>query len=311
MSVSSARTDLPHYLPAALIGGFGIPDPREPGGRYAKVCMRRRGNPDAVLGPLRAEKVAAQFGLYDVDRPDPDLPADFAETMWQTYEGALPRAIAALEAGEFGREEWSAVLLHIQAQSVRHPDFDRVARDHLARANGVVADRDLVQRQRLITYRESRALMAKARYALVCRGKGADRYLLNDKGYVSLQDVALGVQGLLFPLTGNVAVLLAVFEAVPGDDYEAGPLTRRVLNARGMAVVNGAAWEQDHITCVFGHPDDATWIGALGNRERSFKMPDLGPYRDSREPGLLDWALTPDQVRQRHLRYARSQRSRA
>ncbi|WP_152626645.1 hypothetical protein [Streptacidiphilus carbonis] len=299
----SRRADLPHYLPAALIGGFGIPNPRRKGARYASVCMRRRATPDVVVGPLPAERIGAEYGVYDVDRPDQDLPGDFAEILWQAYESDLPSAAAALESGLCQRDDWLTILLHIQAQSIRHPDFARVATEHLTGAGRDAPDRDEVQRQRQRTHLESRALLSQARFAVIRRSKNARRFLLNDKGYVSVGDVALGTRGVLFPLTGNVAVLMAVSEAVPGDDFEAGPLAERALNVRGMDIINGSTWELNGITCVIGHPDDAPWIGELEDGDRTVKMPPLGPYAGSREGGMLDWALTPDQVRQRHRKY--------
>lgn len=148
--------------------------------------------------------------------------------------------------------------------------------------------------------------MSQARFAVIRRGKNARRFLLNDKGYVSLGDVALGIRSALFPLTGNVAVLMAVSEAVPGDDFEAGPVAERALNVRGMTIVNNATWELIGTTCVFGHPDDAPWIEALEGSEHTVRLPLLGPYEGNRESGILDWALTPEQVRQRHRQYVLS-----
>ena len=60
----------PHYLPAALIGGFGVPETgRAAGLRHAKVCVRRRQALQKVFGPVKAENIAYQYGLYDVDAP--------------------------------------------------------------------------------------------------------------------------------------------------------------------------------------------------------------------------------------------------
>ncbi|MGV9350192.1 DUF4238 domain-containing protein [Streptomyces spiralis] len=203
----------PHYLPAALIGGFGVPETgRVVGLRHAKVCVRRRKEPEKVFGPLKAENIAYQYGLYDVDDPSSDLPADFAEAIWQEYEGALPTVIRALEQGTFTKDDWKTILLHVQAQSIRHPDYDRVA----------------------VTYIQG--------------------------GYIPMHDTLLDLKGALFPVSGDIAVLMVVGAAQPNDDYEAGPLTERTLNAKGMELVNRAAWTITEITCVMGHPDDADYL---------------------------------------------------
>lgn len=41
---------------------------------------------------------------------------------------------------------------------------------------------------------------------------------------------------------------------------------------------------------MIGHPDDAPAIAALTTGEKLTRMPELGPYRGNREPGLFDWA---------------------
>ena len=288
----SAARPLPHYLPAAFIGGFGIPNPRRTGGRYASVCMRRR-NAETVMGPLPAEKVAAEFGLYDVERPTPSLPADFADKLWEQYEGALPAAAVALESDGFTAQHWETVLLHVQAQSIRHPDFDRVASAHL----GAGVPRDAIQEQRQVTHRESRRLLSRARFAVVRRSSHAPRFLLNDKGLTSFLDLEFGARSVLFPLTGNVAVLMAVDAAREGDDYEAGPYAVRRLNPKALRFVNGASWDQVHTRAVFGHPDDEQTLAGLRSTGQLARLPLLGPYQGNREPGLLDWAFAYAEIR--------------
>ena len=93
--MATAKAARPHYFPASLIGGFGEPDTgsdRHVGHlRYAWVCVRRAADPGTVTR-VRGYNVAIQNGIYDVAEPGPDLPADFAEQLWQQYEGALPEA---------------------------------------------------------------------------------------------------------------------------------------------------------------------------------------------------------------------------
>jgi len=294
----SAARPLPHYLPAAFIGGFGIPNPRRTGGRYANVCMRRRDSA-TVAGPLPAEKVAAEFGVYDVERPTPSLPADFADKLWEQYEGALPTAAVALESDGFTAQHWEAILLHVQAQSIRHPDFDRVATAYL----GARVPRDVIQEQRQITHRESRQLMSRARFAVLRRGNHAPRFLINDKGYTSLLDLEFGARSVLFPLTGNVAVLMATDAVQEGDDYEAGPYAVRRLNPKALRFVNGASWDQVNTRAVFGHPDDEQTLVELQHTGQLARLPLLGPYQGNREPGLLDWAFTFTEIRTRRERW--------
>jgi len=298
--VVTAKAERPHYLPASLIGGFGEPGTGKNAAslRYAKVCVRRRDNPDVLARAVRADNVAVQNGLYDVGQPGPELPADFAENLWRQYEGPLPAAIKALEAGRFTQEDWLAVLLHIQAQSIRHPDFDRQALDYIARNETADPGRDHIQIQRQRTHEETRQWMARARFAVLRHRKLAQRFLINDKGYVPLHDVGLDLRGVVFPLSGMVAVLMVIEAAQPDDDYEQGPQAERALNPKGMAIINEATWDTVGIKCVIGHPDDMPWIAELRTGPIRVVMPGLGPYWGNREPGLFDWAL-PQTARSR------------
>lgn len=98
--------DRPHHLPASFIGGFGQPDPHDPEDlRITRVCVRRQ-DPDKLLQNMKAEDIGFEYGIYGVEKPTADLPADYAETEWKKYEPKLPRAIRALDSGAFGPAEW-------------------------------------------------------------------------------------------------------------------------------------------------------------------------------------------------------------
>jgi len=140
--------DRPHHLPASFIGGFGLPDVRDPLClRIAQVCVRRK-DPDKLLPNVKAESIGFEYSIYDVDTPDADLPADYAETEWKKYESKLPGAIRAFDSGTAGPGDWQAILLHLRATWARHPDFARDVTDQKA-AQGVTGlTNDDVQRLR-------------------------------------------------------------------------------------------------------------------------------------------------------------------
>lgn len=133
--------------------------------------------------------------------------------------------------------------------------------------------------------------MADARFAVLQQRSPAARFLANDKGYVPLHDVGLDVRGVIFPLSGLVAVAMVPGAAQPGDDYEQCPTTERTLNAKGMAIVNEALWDTAGIRFVIGHPDDEPSIAGIEIGPKLVALPPLGPYRGDREPGLFDWAF--------------------
>jgi hypothetical protein len=172
-----------------MIGGFGEPDN---GGRFralrcAWVCVRW--TTSGTIARIRAENVATEYGLYDVAEPGPDLRADFAEDLWRLYEGKLPQAISALEKGSFTRDNWLTILLHVQAQSIRHPDFARAVHEHLGPSAAAAVGPDGIQVERQRTFDDTRNWMARARFAVLRRSIPCRRFLANDKGYVPLHEV--------------------------------------------------------------------------------------------------------------------------
>ncbi len=106
----------------------------------------------AFVVRIRADNVAIQNGLYDVAEPGPDLRGDFPEQLWRQYEGALPGAIRALENGSYTQNDWLTVLLHVQAQSIRHPDFARAVHEHIGSVAAAALGPDDIQAERQRTY---------------------------------------------------------------------------------------------------------------------------------------------------------------
>jgi hypothetical protein len=115
--------------------------------RIARVFVRRK-DPDKLLQNMKAEDIGFEYGIYDVEKPTADLPADYAETEWKRYEPRLPRAIRALDSGAFGPAEWQIILLHLRATWARHPDFGRDVADQKAAQGAAGLTSDDVQRLR-------------------------------------------------------------------------------------------------------------------------------------------------------------------
>ena len=91
-----------------------------------RVSVRMKST-DKILSRVTAASICHADGLYEVENPTPQLAADYADQWWAKYESALPRAVAALEAGTAGAREWQAILMHLQATHPRHVDFGRDA----------------------------------------------------------------------------------------------------------------------------------------------------------------------------------------
>lgn len=164
----TAKRRADHYLPAALIGGFGVHDTRKgkTGLRFSKVAVREHGYPERIRH-TRAEKVAKTIGEYWVAHPPPGLSPNFIDGYWDQYEPELPGAIRRLEDRTWTERDWEAVRKHLVAEAVRNPDFERVAIDYRAAKNDPIAHRDEVQYERLVTLANTPTLLARARLALL------------------------------------------------------------------------------------------------------------------------------------------------
>src|SRR5215472_16480501 len=67
-----------HYLPASVIGGFGLARSAAP--REALVAVRRKGS--AEVTEATAESVAYERGLYTLQNPPPGVTADQLDNLW-------------------------------------------------------------------------------------------------------------------------------------------------------------------------------------------------------------------------------------
>lgn len=285
----TAKKRADHYLPAALIGGFGIPETRKgkTGLRFATVAVREPGDPGKVKRK-RAEKVAKRIGEYWVAHPPPGMSANFIDGYWDQYEPKLPGAVRRLEDRTWRERDWETIRKHIVAEAVRHPDFERAATDYRAAKGDPIAHRDEMQQERLVTLANTPALLARSRFAVVRRPADGHRFVVNDKGYTTVADPYVDQKGVLFPLSGEVAVLcVPEVGEVPGrpDAWLCADLT---LTPGAVEGWNLASWQHKKSLLVIGHPDDEERIARLDDRPLVF--PALGPYRNRGVEGAFEWA---------------------
>jgi hypothetical protein len=283
-----------HYLPAALIGGFGMPNPPETRRRRGWWVGTRPKTPsDAPPSRVQAQDIAYAYGLYAVENPTPDLPEDYAEEIWRTYESQLPDAAKAMETDDFADRDWQVILKHIQAVWIRNPGFDDDVRRSLAAEGTAEPTSDDIERLRRDAYRALEPMLASARFAIVRRGAGVPqvpRFIIDNRGFVPLHDVANNHSGVLFPLTGNVAVLMAYGVAQPGDDHDSSrPLPVLTLSAGGAEAFHAATWNHEGIEFVVCHPDDIESITRLSDATDA-QLPRSGPYRGNAGT-VFEWAL--------------------
>jgi len=280
-----------HYLPAGLIGGFGIPDPSSDRRRRAKVCTRSRPPENLLIPEIRAERVAWGRNVYDVDEPTDELPAEYAEEIWGLYERDLPDAAKALMEPGFTADDWQAVLRHIQASWIRNPGFEQDAVEALIADGIAVPTNDQIQGLRKATHEAMpEQVLSRARFAVIRRGQWTRRFIIDNRGYVPLLDTVTGQSGVLFPLTGDVAVMMVWDAAGPGEDYWAGPFAQLTLTDTGAQALHTATWSHKGIEVVIGHPEDAGWIAELADPpDHGAPLPWYGPYQGTAWP-VFGWA---------------------
>ncbi len=289
MSAVGAKKRADHYLPAALIGGFGVPETRKgkTGLRFATVAVREHADP-GVVTRKRAEKVAKKIGEYWVAHPPAGLSPNFIDGYWDEYEPELPAAVRRLGTRIWTERDWDTIRKHVVAEAVRNPDFERAAVDYRAAKGDPIAHRDEVQYERLVTLVNTPALLARSRFAVVRTPEDGHRFIINDKGYTTVADPYNDQKGVLFPLSASVAVLcVPEVGDVPGrpDAWLCVDLTLTPGAVEGWNLAN---WQQKETLLVIGHPDDEARIAGFDGRPLMF--PALGPYRGRGVEGAFEWA---------------------
>ena len=282
---SRARRD--HYLPAALIGGFGLPSERSSRSRDAMVAVRYRDQTEAVL--QTAKTVATQLGVYQLTAPPPGLSSDAIDDLWQEYEPKLHYAIDHFGHASWDDEDWAVVLAHITALAVRHPDFAHTATRFRADRGDPIGHPDEIQAERVRTLRNTPALLATSRCALIRTGEASSRLVINDKGFTTVEDAQVAPRGIFFPLSPSMGILVVPGIGPHPEHERAWIACQGEWTAGAVDMMNHASWRQTRIRCVIGYPTQVELLASL-NDETPLVAPELGPYRRRGIEGMFDWA---------------------
>jgi hypothetical protein len=286
-SMSKLRED--HYLPAAFLGGFGEAS-GSGRGRNAKIAVRFRSSPD-VVKIMKPDDLAKQPGIYRLASPPKGMSPDAIDRLWRSYEPKLPAAIKAAERSDYTERDWAVIGLHLAAQGVRHPDFIQLAREYLADQGAPESDIDLPQLHRIKTMEDGFEQLAQtSELAFVVSGPSGSKFVINDKGYMKLEDSHTRQRGIFFPLSSTLALLAVMDCKTSGNWNDARPDRRLALTPQGIRMLNEIAWRQGGVEFVAGHPDEASPIARLDD-SRQLIEPSLGPYRGT-AGGFFDWVST-------------------
>ena len=289
MSAAPAKKRADHYLPAALIGGFGTPETRKgkTGNRFATVAVREHAHP-SVVTRKRAEKVAKKIGEYWVEHRQRGFHRTSSTATGTSTSRTYRARCRRLGDRPWTERDWETIRKHVVAEAVRNPDFERAAADYRAAKGDPIAHRDEVQYERLVTLVNTPTLLARSRFAVVRTPEDGHRFVINDKGFTTVADPYNNQKGVLFPLSGSVAVLcVPEVGDVPGrvDAWLCADLT---LTPGAVEGWNLASWQQKETLLIIGHPDDEGRIADFDRRPLVF--PALGPYRNRGVEGAFEWA---------------------
>ncbi|MFD8615304.1 DUF4238 domain-containing protein [Streptomyces sp. NPDC059631] len=239
-----------HYVPAALIGGFGRTADRERL-RHAVVCWRRR--EWAETRETSAEAIGWRTAMYRLQNPADGVDPDVVDAVWDVIEPRIPDVVNRFEDGMSTATEREWLVVYASMVGVRHPDFGPAINRWLAEWGKPGVHGDDVHRVRLETLENGLAPMRKWRWRILHSPPEAPRFTLNDRAWSylpQLRQQAQGRRALYLPLSSRVA-------AVGWLSQEAGGLDHQKLRLNWVRWLNAVTWTTAPAFIV-GHPDDAT-----------------------------------------------------
>jgi len=267
-----------HFLPAALIGGFGRVAPGE-SLREAEVLWRRREWQQSR--PAMAASIGYVNKMYRLAAPPHGMSADRVDELWDHFEKPLPDAIARAAARQETSADWTTLIEYVAAAGVRHPDFADAVKRWRTELGMPLVTGDQVQVERVSVLTRGMELVEGFRWRFVHRPAFGPRIVLNDRGwsYVGQQDRP--GRGLWVPLNSEVALLAWLQRGV------LGVFDHLTLWPGWAAWLNTATWV-DAPSFVVGHPDEGCILDQLTHIDDiTPKLERFGPYRDRRLQGLF------------------------
>lgn len=247
-----------HYLPAALIGGFG--DLHEGGThlRDATVVVWRPGSKEPW--ETSAEKIGWRKGTYTIPGLGPDL-QDVVDGLWDVYEPNLPAAIRALSSGICDDEDIETLRWHIACCAVRLPHFPELLSDW-HEAQGLLLPTEEEARLSRLLWIEAGLGMISWRWRAIHAQEGlGPPFLLPDTGFVQFRTED-EQELLLMPMAPDVALLGS------RDTLENGlaAIDHRTAKVSTMEWLNHLLAEAPGRTMSMAHPSRRGWLARVVSR---------------------------------------------
>jgi hypothetical protein len=245
--------DNQHYLPAALIGGFGERRPGLPL-RKARIVVRELSS--GCIHTAAAEDVAFRPALYRLKNSTPGVDPDIVDKLWEMIEPELRSLVERLSDGLLLADDADRLIAYAAAAGIRHPTaFEALAVGHQLRRGKQRPVGDQIQAMRVEAFLNELKTMPAWRWRVLHSPDGCPRFVLSDRGWNLIQEPVLNALGYWLPLGPRVGILAY------SDDAKLPPrrapfTEHRDLELSWVEWFNAIAWSDLTVThSVFAHPE--------------------------------------------------------
>lgn len=275
-----------HYLPASLIGGFGVAS-KGRGLREATVAFRSIATGNVYLD--KAENLAYRKDTYRLENPPDGVDPDSIDNLWEPIESELPGLINRLENRCLGTDDDERLFYYVATAVVRHPEtFEAIARDHNLRNGFQIPVGDYLQIERVEALLNQLQLLPTWRWRVLHSTNDAPRLMITDRGWTCIGEDGWPSRGLFLPMSPRVAIFGYL-------DEDRLPLRRPPFEEHlylcdsSIDWINSCAWtnEDPYVNLLIAHPDDRNRLAGLPHY-CDVKMNSYGPYRHRRSNGFFD-----------------------
>lgn len=273
-----------HYLPAALIGGFGRPVGSRL--RDAQVAVRRKPCDTVDIDFPAAETLAFRPDMYTLASPPAGVDPKFVDRLWDPVETHLRDLVGRLDDRGLQSGDDELLFTYAAQAGVRHPSFEAVVGDYQMRQGQAALDDDGAQWARWRASLNQLAGLRKWRWRVLHAPADVPRLILNDRGWILVGQENWPTAGLFLPMGPRVAIL--GYPDDPALPPGRPPFEEHLDLCRStLDYLNAAAWDDPYIELGIAHPDDRSRLADLPD-PRDLRINTLGPYRNRVCVGLFD-----------------------
>jgi hypothetical protein len=258
-----------HYLPAAMIGGFGERPANKPR-RKAKVAAWVDTVGKVVI--TAAETAGWEYALYDV--PGVAGSADMFEEVWQSYESDLPTAIEHLAEEIPSARDLDALVAHVAFAAARFAGFSESVVQWSQQQGGAITEAE-ARGERGAWLRAGHEVADWRWRAVHVPDKCV--FVLPDTGYAVIKLEAEEAPFWVFlPLSPQIGVL--VKRPGDGEPFGVDAMDYRQLTWTAGTVVNDASVRQQGRKALISHPSRAEELEEIATAARVPQTLRGGPY---------------------------------